>query len=166
MKEEALLTGRLEPTNEWYAIAKIAGIKLCQAYRRQHGCDFIAAMPTNLYGPGDNFDPASSHVVPGLMAKIHRAKQEGRDSVEICRSVGSPACRMMADLFHMNIEEFDMPRAIREAGAEYIYNVHLADSTPACPAPRTPTSAPVSARSRRSATTASAAWSAASTATR
>jgi GDP-L-fucose synthase len=94
MKEEALLTGRLEPTNEWYAIAKIAGIKLCQAYRRQHGCDFIAAMPTNLYGPGDNFDPASSHVVPGLMAKIHRAKQEGRDSVEIWGS-GRPRREFM-----------------------------------------------------------------------
>jgi len=94
MKEEALLTGPLEPTNEWYAIAKIAGIKLCQAYRRQHGCDFIAAMPTNLYGPGDNFDLASSHVVPGLMAKIHRAKQEGRDAVEIWGS-GRPRREFM-----------------------------------------------------------------------
>jgi GDP-L-fucose synthase len=83
MAETALLTGPLEPTNEWYAIAKIAGIKLCQAYRRQYGCDFIAAMPTNLYGPGDNFDLASSHVMPALMAKIHQAKQEGRSSVEI-----------------------------------------------------------------------------------
>ncbi|MGE3231466.1 MAG: GDP-L-fucose synthase family protein [Hyphomicrobium sp.] len=83
MGEAALLTGPLEPTNEWYAIAKIAGIKLCQAYRRQYGLDYISAMPTNLYGPGDNFDLASSHVVPALMAKIHRAKQEGRDAVEI-----------------------------------------------------------------------------------
>lgn len=83
MAETALLTGPLEPTNEWYAIAKIAGIKLAQAYRRQYGCDFIAAMPTNLYGPGDNFDLASSHVMPALMAKLHRAKQEGRSSVEI-----------------------------------------------------------------------------------
>lgn len=83
MAETALLTGPLEPTNEWYAIAKIAGIKLTQAYRRQYGCDFISAMPTNLYGPGDNFDLASSHVMPALMAKIHRAKQEGRPSVEI-----------------------------------------------------------------------------------
>lgn len=72
--EEALLTGSLEPTNEWYAIAKIAGIKLCQAYRRQHGCDFISAMPTNLYGPGDNFDLASSHVMPALIRKAHEAK--------------------------------------------------------------------------------------------
>jgi GDP-L-fucose synthase len=75
--EEALLSGPLEPTNEWYAIAKIAGIKLCQAYRRQFGCDFISAMPTNLYGPGDNFDLASSHVVPALMRKAHAAKLAG-----------------------------------------------------------------------------------------
>jgi GDP-L-fucose synthase len=72
--EEALLTGALEPTNEWYAIAKIAGIKLCQAYRRQHGRDFISAMPTNLYGPGDNFDIKSSHVMPALIRKAHEAK--------------------------------------------------------------------------------------------
>jgi GDP-L-fucose synthase len=83
MAETALLTGPLEPTNEWYAIAKIAGIKLAQAYRRQHGCDYISAMPTNLYGPGDNFDLQSSHVVPALIAKIHAAKTEGRDEVEI-----------------------------------------------------------------------------------
>ncbi len=72
--EEGLLTGPLEPTNEWYAIAKIAGIKLCQAYRRQYGCNFISAMPCNLYGPGDNFDLDSSHVVPALMRKMHEAK--------------------------------------------------------------------------------------------
>lgn len=75
--EEALLTGPLEPTNEWYAIAKIAGIKLCQAYRKQHGCDFIAAMPTNLYGPGDNFDLETSHVLPALMRKAHEARLRG-----------------------------------------------------------------------------------------
>jgi GDP-L-fucose synthase len=74
MAEDALLSGALEPTNQWYAIAKIAGIKMCQAYRRQYGCDFIAAMPTNLYGPGDNFDLHSSHVVPALMVKAHHAK--------------------------------------------------------------------------------------------
>ena len=74
IKEDALLTGPLEPTNEWYAIAKIAGIKLCQAYRRQYGCDFIAAMPTNLYGPGDNFNLQTSHVIPALMRKAHDAK--------------------------------------------------------------------------------------------
>jgi GDP-L-fucose synthase len=72
--EEALLTGSLEPTNEWYAIAKIAGLKLCAAYRKQHGKDFISAMPTNLYGPEDNFDLGSSHVMPALIRKAHEAK--------------------------------------------------------------------------------------------
>ena len=81
--EDALLTGPLEPTNEWYAIAKIAGIKLAQAYRRQHGRDFISAMPTNLYGPGDNFDLASSHVLPALIRKAHEAKVSGARSIEI-----------------------------------------------------------------------------------
>ncbi len=81
--EDALLTGPLEPTNEWYAIAKIAGIKMCQAYRRQHGCDFISGMPTNLYGPGDNFDLASSHVLPALIRKAHEAKLAGAPSLEI-----------------------------------------------------------------------------------
>jgi len=81
--EEALLTGSLEPTNEWYAIAKIAGLKLCQAYRRQYGADFICAMPTNLYGIGDNFDPVNSHVVPALIGRIHRAKVENSDTVTI-----------------------------------------------------------------------------------
>ena len=75
--ESAILTGPLEPTNEWYAVAKIAGLKLCQAYRRQHGCDFISAMPTNLYGPGDNFDLTTSHVIPALMRKAHEAKISG-----------------------------------------------------------------------------------------
>jgi GDP-L-fucose synthase len=83
MRESALLTGPLEPTNEAYALAKIAGIKLCQSYRRQYGCDFIAAMPTNLYGPFDNFDLTSSHVVPAMMRKFHEAKIEGRKDVVI-----------------------------------------------------------------------------------
>lgn len=77
IREEALLTGPLEPTNEWYAVAKIAGIKLCQAYRRQHGCDFISAIPTNLYGPGDNFHPEESHVPAGLLRRFHEAKRAG-----------------------------------------------------------------------------------------
>ena len=81
--EEALLTGPLEPTNEWYAIAKIAGIKLCQSYRREYGCDFISAMPTNLYGPGDNFDPEGSHVLPALIRKAHEAKLAGAESITI-----------------------------------------------------------------------------------
>jgi GDP-L-fucose synthase len=83
MKEDDLLSGLLEPTNEPYAIAKIAGIKLCQAYRKQYGCDFISAMPTNLYGPNDNFDLASSHVLPALIRKFHDAKAEGRREVPI-----------------------------------------------------------------------------------
>jgi GDP-L-fucose synthase len=77
MHEDALLTGPLEPTNQWYAIAKISGIMLCRAYRRQHGLDYISAMPTNLYGPGDNFDLRSSHVIPALLAKAHAAKDKG-----------------------------------------------------------------------------------------
>jgi len=83
MREEALLTGPLEPTNEWYAVAKIAGIKLCQAYRQQHGCDFISAMPTNLFGPGDNYDLQQGHVAAALQVKIHRAVQDGLSSVEL-----------------------------------------------------------------------------------
>ncbi len=89
LKEDYLLTGPLEPTNEWYAIAKIAGIKLCQAYRRQHGCSFICAMPTNLYGPGDNFDLASSHVLPALIRKFHEAKTHGAPRVTVWGS-GTP----------------------------------------------------------------------------
>jgi GDP-L-fucose synthase len=81
--EDALLTGPLEPTNEWYAIAKIAGVKLCDAYRRQHGADFISVMPTNLYGPGDNFDLATSHVAAALLVKTHRAKVAGAEEIEV-----------------------------------------------------------------------------------
>ena len=87
--EDALLTGPLEPTNEWYAIAKITGIKLCQAYRKQHGADFIAAMPTNLYGPGDNYDLQNSHVIPALIRKADTAKREDVKSMEIWGS-GKP----------------------------------------------------------------------------
>jgi GDP-L-fucose synthase len=83
MTEEALLGGPLEPTNQWYAVAKIAGLKLCAAYRRQHGRDFISAQPTNLYGPGDTYDLRASHVVPALIAKTHRAKVTGAEEVEI-----------------------------------------------------------------------------------
>jgi GDP-L-fucose synthase len=83
MPEEALLTGPLEPTNQWYAVAKIAGLKLCAAYRRQYGADFISAQPTNLYGPGDTYDLQASHVVPALIAKTHRAKVTGAAEVEI-----------------------------------------------------------------------------------
>lgn len=81
--ESALLTGQLEPTNQWYAVAKIAGIKLGQAYRRQYGCDFVSVMPTNLYGPGDNFDLMQSHVVPALIVKAHQAKISNAPSMEV-----------------------------------------------------------------------------------
>ena len=89
LKEEYLLTGPLEPTNQWYAIAKIAGIKLCQAYRRQHGCDFISAMPTNMYGPNDNYDLETSHVLPALIRKFHEAKIAGAPAVT-CWGTGAP----------------------------------------------------------------------------
>jgi len=89
IREEYLLTGPLEPTNQWYALAKIAGVKLCQAYREQYGTDFISAMPANLYGPGDNFDLTTSHVVPALIRKMHEAKTSGTTKVEIW-GTGSP----------------------------------------------------------------------------
>jgi GDP-L-fucose synthase len=89
LSEDALLSGPLEPTNEWYAVAKIAGIKLCQAYRRQFGCDFVSAQPTNLYGPGDNFDLETSHVVPALMRKAHEAKLAGSNTLTVWGS-GKP----------------------------------------------------------------------------
>jgi GDP-L-fucose synthase len=92
-----LLTGPLEPTNEWYAIAKIAGIKLCQAYRRQYGSDFISAMPTNLYGPNDNFDLTSGHVLPALIRKFHDARERGEREVEIW-GTGSP----MREFLHVD----------------------------------------------------------------
>ncbi|MDR7221756.1 GDP-L-fucose synthase [Aminobacter aminovorans] len=89
ISEDSLLTGTLEPTNEWYAIAKIAGLKLAEAYRKQHGVDFISAMPTNLYGPGDNFDLTSSHVLPALIRKAHEAKRSGASELTIWGS-GTP----------------------------------------------------------------------------
>jgi GDP-L-fucose synthase len=89
MSEDQLLTGELEPTNQWYAIAKIAGIKLCEAYRRQYGCDFISVMPTNLYGPGDNYHPEHSHVVAALIRRFHEAKVAGASSVVVW-GTGSP----------------------------------------------------------------------------
>ena len=89
MREDSLLSGPLEPTNEWYAIAKIAGIKLCQAYRKQHGCNFISAMPTNIYGPNDNYDLQTSHVLPALIRKFHEAKRSGAAQV-VCWGTGKP----------------------------------------------------------------------------
>jgi GDP-L-fucose synthase len=89
MREEHLLTGPLEETNQWYAVAKIAGIKMCEAYRRQYGCDYIAAMPTNLYGPNDNYDLQLSHVLPALLRKFHEAKT-ARAAEVVCWGTGSP----------------------------------------------------------------------------
>jgi GDP-L-fucose synthase len=94
MKEEELLTGPLEPTNEAYAVAKIAGIKLCESYRKQYGCDFISAMPTNLYGPNDNFDLTSAHVVPAMIRKFHDAREEGRNEV-VMWGTGTPRREFM-----------------------------------------------------------------------
>lgn len=95
--EDALLSGALEPTNQWYAIAKIAGLKLCEAYREQYGCNFISAMPTNLYGPGDNYDLTSSHVIPALIRKAHEAKSQGSPTMEIWGS-GEP----MREFLHVD----------------------------------------------------------------
>jgi GDP-L-fucose synthase len=92
--EDALLTGPLEPTNEWYAVAKIAGLKLAQAYRRQHGADYISVMPTNLYGPGDNYDPAGSHVIPALLRKAHEAKLRGDPAISVW-GTGTPRREFM-----------------------------------------------------------------------
>ena len=83
IREDALLTGPLEPTNQWYAVAKIAGLKLCEAYRHQYGCDFISVMPTNLYGPGDNYELQTSHVLPALLRKVYEAVQQGKSSVHV-----------------------------------------------------------------------------------
>ncbi|MFE1601964.1 GDP-L-fucose synthase family protein [Methylobacterium sp. ID0610] len=111
LNEDALLTGPLEPTNEWYAIAKIAGIKLCQAYRRQHGSSFISAQPTNLYGPNDNYDPKSSHVMAALIAKIIAAKKLGETRVSIW-GTGTPRREFLhaddlADAIVFLLENYD-----------------------------------------------------------
>jgi GDP-L-fucose synthase len=152
--EEELLTGPLEPTNEWYAIAKIAGIKLCQAYRRQYGSDFISAMPTNLYGPNDNFDLTSSHVLPALIRKFHDAKIEGRNAVEIW-GTGTPmreflhvddladACLHLMDHYsddsHINVGTGvditirDLAYQIRDVvhpGSELVFDTSKPDGTP------------------------------------
>ena len=116
MAEDALLTGPLEPTNEWYAVAKIAGIKLCEAYRRQYGLDFVSAMPTNLYGPGDNYDLANSHVVPALIRKAHEAKLAGADSIAVWGS-GTP----LRELLHVD----DLADAIVHIAKVYSDDRHL-----------------------------------------
>ena len=154
MKEEELLTGPLEPTNEAYAIAKIAGIRLCQAYRKQYGSDFISAMPTNLYGPNDNFDLTSSHVLPAMIRKFHDAREEGKNEVTIW-GTGSPrreflhvddladACLYLmnhySDAMHINVgtgedlsiaELAEMVRRIVHPAATIVYDRSKPDGTP------------------------------------
>ena len=116
MPEDCLLTGPLEPTNEWYAIAKIAGLKMCQAYRRQYGFNALCAMPTNLYGPGDNFSLENSHVLPALLRKIHEAKENGATEVEVW-GTGKPRREFLhvddlADACLFLMEEYDDGRLI------------------------------------------------------
>jgi GDP-L-fucose synthase len=154
MREEHLLTGPLEATNEWYAVSKIAGIKLCQAYRKQYGSDFISAMPTNLYGPRDNFDLASSHVLPAMIRKFHDAKVEGRPDVTIW-GTGTPrrellhvddladACvflmRNYNEATHVNVgtgedltirELAELVREIVHPQAAIVYDATKPDGTP------------------------------------
>jgi GDP-L-fucose synthase len=152
--EDQLLTGPLEPTNEPYAIAKIAGIKLCQAYKRQYGCNFVSAMPTNLYGPGDNFDLDSSHVLPALIRKFDDARRAGRSSVEIW-GTGTPmreflhvddladACVFLMDTYdeepHINVGTgsdltiralAEMVRDVVHPGAELVFDTSKPDGMP------------------------------------
>ncbi len=154
IREEELLEGQLEPTNAWYAIAKIAGVKLCQAYRRQHGCDFISAMPTNLYGPADNFDVTSGHVIGGLMAKARAAREAGERELEVW-GTGRPrreflyvddaadACvhlmRCYSDEMHINVgtgtdvsiaELSDMIREIAGLPGPLRFRTDMPDGTP------------------------------------
>lgn len=154
LKEEYLLSGPLEPTNEWYAVAKIAGIKLCQAYQRQYGCCFIAAMPTNLYGPGDNFDLEKSHVLPAMMRKFHEAKHAESAEVVLWGS-GKPmreflhvddladACLFLLQNYEdteivnvgvgKDLSIADLARIVRDVvgfGGEIVYDTSRPDGTP------------------------------------
>ncbi len=131
MQEEHLLSGALEPTNEPYAVAKIAGIKLCQAYRRQYGSNFISAMPTNLYGPNDNFDLQSSHVLPALIRKFHDARQQGESEVVIW-GTGTPRREFLhvddlADACLFLMREYDSDRHINVGCGEDLSIAELAD---------------------------------------
>jgi nucleoside-diphosphate-sugar epimerase len=119
MAEEALLTGVLEPTNEPYAIAKIAGIKLCESYNRQHGTDYRSVMPTNLYGPGDNFHPQNSHVLPALIRRFHEAAQAGTEVVTIW-GTGTPRREFLHvdDMAEASLFVLDLPRPVYEANTQ------------------------------------------------
>ena len=116
MSEAVLLSGPLEPTNEPYAIAKIAGIKLCESYNRQHGTDYRSVMPTNLYGPGDNFHPQNSHVLPALIRRVHEAKQQGASSVTIWGS-GTPRREFLHvdDMAEASLFVYDLPKKVYAA---------------------------------------------------
>ena len=129
--EDSLLTGPLEPTNEWYAIAKIAGIKMCQAYRKQYGFDAISLMPTNLYGPGDNFHPENSHVLPAMIRRFHEAKLQGTDEVVIWGS-GKPLREFlhvddMADASVFLMQNYSSPDIVNIGVGEDISILDLAN---------------------------------------
>lgn len=131
MSEDSLLTGELEPTNEWYAVAKIAGIKMCQAYRKQYRFDAISVMPTNLYGPGDNFDLETSHVLPALIRKFHEAKMAGEASVPIWGS-GTPRREFLhvddlADACVKLMEKYSSPDIINVGWGKDISILELAE---------------------------------------
>ena len=119
LKEEYLLTGPLEPTNEPYAIAKIAGIRMCDAYNRQYGTNFIAAMPTNLYGPGDNYDPENSHVLPALIRRFHEAAQAGQEEVVVWGS-GKPMREYLHvdDMAEASLFVLDLDKATYDANTD------------------------------------------------
>ena len=131
IKEESLLSGYLEPTNDAYAIAKIAGIKMCQSYRQQHGSDYISVMPSNLYGPGDNFDLNSSHVLPALIRKFHEAKIENKPDVEIW-GTGKPMSEFLyvddlADALIFLSENYSDERIINVGAGEDISILNLSE---------------------------------------
>jgi len=131
ISEGALLTGSLEPTNEPYAIAKIAGIKLCQAYARQYGANFISVLPTNLYGPGDNFDLEKSHVLPALIRKVHEAKIKNQPEITIW-GTGTPRREFLhaddlADALHFLLENYDSPEIVNVGSSEDVTIRELAE---------------------------------------
>jgi GDP-L-fucose synthase len=131
LQESSLLTGPLEPTNQWYAVAKIAGIKMCQAYALQHGFNAISVMPTNLYGPGDNFDLHTSHVLPALLRKFHAAKESGANEVTVWGS-GTPRREFLyvddlADALCFLMEHYDSPEIINVGWGEDVTIAELAE---------------------------------------